>query len=151
MKAIRLGVFFAVAFAAVALFIGLVPHHARAGGIDHTITVHNPLDSKVRVSAGKVKANIVDVEWTSWVVIPTGGSQEFHSGALCPCGVRGQYWDAVNRKWVKMKGRNCLGSDMENVENNASTCCWSYTVKTCQKAGHGYNEVREYDFGFCKN
>ena len=54
-------------------------------------------------------------------------------------------------QWVKMKAMDCLGGDHNYDTTVLSTCCWNISARVCQKAGLGYTEMRDHDFGFCKD
>ena len=119
------------------------------GGINWKVTVHNPTDYKIKVWAYVRLASLSEKLTSSGVVINPGGTYTFETGDKCPTGIEGQIY--VDKKWLKMKSMDCLGGAHDYDTAVMSTCCWNLSARACQKAGQGYTEVRDHDYGFCKD
>lgn len=118
------------------------------GGINWKFKVQNPTDNKVKVWVFVRLANLSEKLTATGVVINPGGTYTFETGDKCPTGIEGQIY--ADGKWLKMKSMDCLGGDHDYETSVASTCCWNISARVCQKAGQGYTEVRDHDYGFCK-
>lgn len=110
------------------------------------ISVTNPTPYQVQVRA--TKTGVGDLV-AGEVLIAPGGSYTFELGAFCASAVDGYIFVAGQRK--NLKPCNCLGQDMTCIENSLATCCWNVSFQIVQKAGQGYTEVRDFDYGFQKN
>ena len=141
-----LTIFFSVLVMAV-LIIGRDTH--AGGGINYKVTVGNPTDYKVKVWVFVRKVNLSEKLISNAVILNAGESHTWETGAKCPTGIEGQILAAG--KWMKMKSMDCLGGDHNYETSVVSTCCWDISARVCQKAGQGYTEVRDHDYGFCKN
>ena len=119
------------------------------GGINYKVKVQNPTNYKVKVWAYVRLVNLSEKHTSSGVVINPGETYTFETGAKCPTGIEGQIY--ADGKWLKMKSMDCLGGDHNYETSVMSTCCWDISARVCQKAGQGYTEVRDHDYGFCKN
>jgi len=83
--------------------------------------------------------------------VGSGSTYTFNvPGALCPVGFVGilkiSDWQSV-----QLRSANCLGNDVSGVPG--TSCCWNVDFEICQKAGSpdvGDDDVKNYDFGFCK-
>ncbi len=133
---------------AVVTIVWVAPRETNAGGgINHKVTVINDSGSKCKVNLSKDK--LVNEDWVGVVTISAGDSYTFETGSLCPCCLKGQYYDAANNVWRKLLTKNVgLGNDSKNCDCTAA--CWDSTWRICRKAGEGYTQVRDYDFGFCR-
>ncbi len=98
----------------------------------------------------KVEGHVDHVFWTSGMgeqTIQPGGSYTWHSGSWCPDGLSGEIRDSAGN-WRKIQETSCLGHKCSH--DSWTSCCWNLNFKVCRKAGIGYQEIRDDDYGFCK-
>jgi hypothetical protein len=138
-----------VLFLAAALF--LISTLALAGGgINWKVTVKNDTNYKCKVNVSKDKLTIV--EWMGWRTLEPGQQTTFETGSLCPCGIKGEVYDANSKTWKKTRTVN-IGLANEIAENGefCSAACWDSSWKLCRKAGTDADSLRDKDFSWCKN
>ena len=119
------------------------------GGINYKVTVQNPTDYKVKVWVFVRHLNLSEKITSDGVVLSPGGSNTWETGAKCRSCIEGQIYSGM--KWLKMKNMDCLGGAHDYETETLTTCCWNISARVCQKAGQGYTEMRDHDYGFCKN
>lgn len=118
-----------------------------AGGINYTVTVQNPTDSKCKVTLYVNKAIQTSQET---VIIEAGGSYTWQTGAYCPDHLNAEYWDKKYSTWRKMQCVNMYGHRVDcGTGLGGVAVCASKKFKVCRKGGQGFEEVRDNDMGFC--
>jgi hypothetical protein len=112
-----------------------------------TVTVRNDSEETCRV----------DLYYTSFEgnkeygmkLVPKGGTATFETGLWCPSGFTGIIFkDPKNLEYPSLASTSILGH--ETGTTGFSAGCWNSSWKICRKRGEGYKEVRNNDYGFCK-
>ncbi len=101
-----------------------------------TMTLDNPTEYTARVLAYGGYKDPIHLKTLATVNIAPGGSYQWSTGAQCPTGFAGK----LNTP-----------DGWRGLKTDTFIKCWNVHYKICQKAGQGYTEVRDYDYGFCKN
>jgi hypothetical protein len=124
--------------------IGLTETSA-SGAMVYEATAKNETELVVRVEA-------YNDQWSSGMglgeqTIQPGGSYTWRSSTYCLCGFKGQIRDSAGN-WYKMQDTDCNGNKTSSI--GFSACCWNLNFKVCRKEGVGNKEIKDGDYGFCK-
>lgn len=111
----------------------------------YDVTVYNETEFVVKVAVWT--NHLTTNQKVSTQTIQPGGSYTWSTGAWCPDGLTGQIKDSTGN-WRGLQETNCHGNKQSSGFWPA--CCWSLTFKVCRKIGIGYTEIRDDDYGFCK-
>ena len=111
----------------------------------YDVTVHNETEFVVNVATWS--HHFSSNKKVSTQTLQPGGSYTWSTGAWCPCGLSGQINDGAGN-WRALQETNCHGNKQSSEW--WPPCCWNLTFRVCRKVGEGYSEIRDDDYGFCK-
>lgn len=77
-----------------------------------------------------------------------GQSHTWQTGAWCPSGFSGDILGPQG--WRNLQMTNCLGNNCSSSTGFMATCCWNLNYKICKKISGNHIELRDNDYGFCK-
>jgi len=77
-----------------------------------------------------------------------GQSHTWQTGAWCPSGFSGDILGPQG--WRNLQMTNCLGNNCSSSTGFMATCCWNLNYKICKKISGDHIELRDNDYGFCK-
>ena len=77
-----------------------------------------------------------------------GQSHTWDTGGWCPAGFSGDI--AGPQGWRRLQMADCLGNNSSSSTGFSATCCWRLNYKICKKISGDHIELRDNDYGFCK-
>lgn len=115
------------------------------------VTVRNDTDKDCKVTLYTDRMFAIHPE-TEATLTP-GASYTWRTGSWCPDCIKGKInipsGTQSSSGWKTIKWTNCLGNEI-SIADGCSPCCWNSNWRICRKRGEGYSEVRDDDYGFCK-
>ena len=115
-------------------------------GWAYDVTVTNDTEYTCKVSVFTMHLVFSENEGT--FILQPGQSHTWNTGAWCPSGFSGTILG--QQGWRELQMTNCLGNKCSDSTGFMATCCWDLRYRVCKKISGDHVEVRDNDYGFCK-
>ena len=102
------------------------------------VTVHNPTPYFVQV---EIYTTVFTSEILESTIITKNSSHTFKTGNWCPSGFKGNFMPGA-----RIASTSILGHETELF----SAGCWNSSWQICRKRGNEGDEIKDNDYGFCK-